>query len=542
MAAKITLLKAQAAAAAAAAAAAQAALALAQAEADAEAEAAAAGEVPPPPPMVAKGDAPPPPSVVVQPPPPAPQSVEAGNDGPSLARGSGADGAPASSEGPPGGSRLATTGGGGAPASSAGPHGGSRLATTVGGNGGEAGNALPYQYVVRIDKPEKHNAVQCRNCNGWLNAFRFAFSYAEDAVNQQQLVTDPVVPDKKWWYKCVHCYALEHSVGLDDAMKDLMARRGAHAEKRVSAFKEARQHVVTEITFGAAAELLPDGLSGKKLKKMAVLGREQLVALFAPWAQAIRLKLLSLEETDAMVQEHKKLVLQLGEAMKSGSVGDVVNDISAKIDNLEAQITAAEHQAFKSSPQQTEYLVACEYSDEFVRISATVYLRSWYICSCGAAISSKSWKQLHPEFSNGAMGSYVPGQRWYCLCCPRRYRPRMGCLTELRLEHQIYWSMATIPPKDVQDIRGLTVEGELELQARESGQPMKSPDELYRSMMQYRPVTGSILRAATVADLQEPGAADAAALAEMVAILTPEGRDVLKAAPLFPWMQMFNWA
>ena len=249
-----------------------------------------------------------------------------------------------------------------------------------------------------------------------------------------------------------------------------------------------------------------------------------------------------------MVCQHRDLVLRLGTIMRdSGSTGEV-ESLMKDIDEVEGLLEKLEApKAFqKEGPErQLQYLVASEYQDEYISLyEGRMYFRAWYMCSCGACISSKSWRQLHPEFEGGStLGTWKAGQRWYCVCCSKRYRPRMGMLTELKMNDQVFWSLASVPPRDLLDIQGLALEADLRAQAAARGsEAILSPEDLHRSIVQCRPIVGSILRAATPADFWDPSQGGAALAASRVAVMTPAGRQLLEGSPMFPWLQMFNWA
>ena len=409
-------------------------------------------------------------------------------------------------------------------------------------------------YIAKPQKPappddgqKRAEPVQRAVCKGWLRAQRFAMSVWV-VVHTQDTVTDD--PDSGYWqYFCGACWAEKQ--GLGNEADGIMAIRQSQirgSTKRAKDYTENKKFVQENIVFGCSSTISADNVSNRQVKRLAVVPRETLMKLFAPWGQWIRLVGARLEQTHELVVKHEKLVKRIGEAMCNSSLASELDEILQEVDSVEEQLSGLERPlAFDQHdvPTQQDFLIAVEYMDEYINMGNNMYFRAWYTCSCGAAISSKSWRTLYTEFTADASspsgvlarGTYRTGQRWYCLCCPRRYRPKMGMVTEMRLGSTLYWSLASIPPKDVQCIKGLSVEAEIQL----SGQAV-TPEQLYRSITQYRPVTGSILRPATLSDLHDPTAPDAGEVVNMVAMITPEGRSVLEGTPMFPWMQMFNWA
>ena len=139
------------------------------------------------------------------------------------------------------------------------------------------------------DTPTGTNSVQCCSCKKWIRAFRFGFNWKEQNKDMQMTVDDPVTPDFFYKHQCIECYRMEKNVDFPTAMSDLLSQRSSRHSKRSGEFKENRERVMQEITFGASAAVV-DGMSGKQIKKLATLPRESLSKLFAPWAQFIRMK------------------------------------------------------------------------------------------------------------------------------------------------------------------------------------------------------------------------------------------------------------
>jgi hypothetical protein len=153
--------------------------------------------------------------------------------------------------------------------------------------------------------------------------------------------------------------------------------------------------------------------------------------------------------------------------------------------------------------------------------NGAMHMRSWYLCERGGCLSSKSWTTVFPDLQDN---QYRKGQRYYCFFCNRRYRPNMGQLVETKLKSGIYWALAAMPPKEIEDLRAMAVEQDFKDKAIE----MPTPLELYNSIKQYVPITWQgILRPAQHSDIWYPqNSKDASTVVTMCSMLTPQGRAV----------------
>lgn len=104
----------------------------------------------------------------------------------------------------------------------------------------------------------------------------------------------------------------------------------------------------------------------------------------------------------------------------------------------------------------------------------------------------------------------------------------MGQLVEFALNGaaEVCWSLATIPPPAIEDLRAMVQEEQL---------APRTPQALLNAIEQHVPVTGSILRVATRADLYDPSAADWEESLQGMCFLKPEARALLQQRPFFDW-------
>ncbi|MFM7984160.1 MAG: hypothetical protein ACKPKO_33025, partial [Candidatus Fonsibacter sp.] len=176
---------------------------------------------------------------------------------------------------------------------------------------------------------------------------------------------------------------------------------------------------------------------------------------------------------------------------------------------------------------QMEFIRVASYADEWFS-HENLYLRSWYMCWCGACISSKVWTRRF-------MTPWQKKQKWYFCLCSREYKHAFGQLVESRVRGQIEsaFSLASVPPNPIEDIRAKGLELKLK---------PETPADLYNALKQYKPTTGSILREARADEVWCcPEHMTVSDCASLVSVLTPEGRTAVEANPPFNWYQIFNW-
>ena len=152
------------------------------------------------------------------------------------------------------------------------------------------------------------------------------------------------------------------------------------------------------------------------------------------------------------------------------------------------------------------------------------YMRSWYVCSCGCVMSSKTWRRFKGQL-------VTTGQRWYCraVWCGKRYKVVMGQLMECNFDGTHYWSLASIPPADVEDLRARS----LELSTSYS-----TPQALFEGLEKFKPLmsesTAEMIRPALASEVDSPTEEEL----PYIFFLTEMGRQLLSQQPLFSWEQL----
>ena len=261
------------------------------------------------------------------------------------------------------------------------------------------------------------------------------------------------------------------------------------------------------------------------------------MTLVAPVAKIIRAKVSQLEGLGAVLDRHRDLVAHLGEQIKSGASEEITEKILQDIAALEQDVEAlARPQAFKSHSVevQAQFLAVAEFDDEWFSFgsaggAASLYMRSWYLCWCGAAISSKVWARRF-------VTPWQKRQKYYCCLCQRVYKHSFGQVVEAKLtpNSQPSFALAEVPPKPIEDIRASGLELKLK---------PETPMDLYEALSQFRPTVGAVFRPATEGEVWlPPSHMTKKETAELVSVLTPAGKAALEANPPFNWYQIFNWA
>ena len=386
--------------------------------------------------------------------------------------------------------------------------------------------------------------VQCKDCQLYLKKFEYAWQIKTVQGQVQEFMQDPV-EETKWVYQCAACLSIELGITHEEAIEMIVKNKTDWGRKRALEFRENKANVqdVFMMVGGDPSACTKKDMK-KQMRNMCMIPRQDFVLLFAPWSTFIRIKNARLEKHADLMDKYNELVSQVSSVAKC--IGDGTMPEGA-FDQLHAQLTAMEDKleelerpiAFedKGIDMQKAYLIATEYMDEWINVgNGAMYMRSWYLCECGACLSSKSWVTLFPELQDN---EWRKGQRYYCVFCNRRYRPKMGQLVETKLKSGIYWALARMPPKEIEDLRAMAVEQDFKDQKID----IPTPLELYNSIKQYVPVTGQgILRPAQHSDIWYPqNSKDPSKLLTMCSMLTPEGRKVLQTAPLFNWMQILNF-
>ena len=159
-----------------------------------------------------------------------------------------------------------------------------------------------------------------------------------------------------------------------------------------------------------------------------------------------------------------------------------------------------------------------------------VYLRSWYLCTCGAAISSKVWEKRFAV-------AWQKRQRYYCCLCHRQYKHSFGQVVETKLESggEPCFALAAVPPEPLEDVRA---------RGHELSIKPATPQALYDALAQYKPTTaeGGVFRPCSPAEVwNQPDKMTKEEAAALISVLTPEGKRCLEQVPVFNWFQVFNW-
>ena len=379
-------------------------------------------------------------------------------------------------------------------------------------------------YIAKPQKPappddgqKRTEPVQCGKCHGWLRAQRYSMSVW--VVTHTQVTSEDLPDEGHWQYFCGACWAQKQ--GLDDEMQGILAIRQSQIRapsKRSEQFREAVRNVQEEFPMVC--------VSSKAVKRLA---RTSFVNLFKPWAAVIAAERASARMTAELVSRHDNLRKSITEAMNNGKM-DLIPGLLSECEKLEGEIIRSEvPQAFSQKPDQSDWLVACTYADEWVR-SSVGFMRSYYLCKCGCCMSSKTWKRMKPDLA-------ASKQRWYCraMGCNRRFFTSFGQMVEVSMNGEHYWSLASIPPDRVEKIRARAIE---------LSTAATSAQEVFNTMAQFRPMmsrgTDAIIRQASAADLQDPDSMTAEEI-QHVWFLTPQGRQILEQAPLFNWQQVINF-
>ena len=358
--------------------------------------------------------------------------------------------------------------------------------------------------------------VSCSVCHRWTRSFKFMLS--------EKVYDDAGSEAYTWFRRCMICLSKDKNISMGDSYMQIAQQRTRWDRERSKTFQENKEKLVQDFSFTG---------SNRQLK---LLSRSKLTELFRPWASFIRAKVEQIELSTGLLEQLgncmgkvSQLITKVASGGKAGMAEheSELNTLLQQSQELESKVLeAGKRMAFKSKGDPAlinSFQMASEFQDSWIETSAGRF-RSWYVCSCGAATSSKAWKRRHSDHA-------ATKQRYYCICCARKYRTTMGQIVEVEMGGLTMWSRAEIPPDSLEDIRGLASEAR--------GVP-NCPKEWFEALTQFTPTTGTIFRRAEMTDLYDPGAADAPALLGSFAMLTPSGKAVLDARPMFPWNQLLT--
>ena len=370
-----------------------------------------------------------------------------------------------------------------------------------------------------------------------MKKFEYAWQIKVIQGQVQESKQEPL-EEIHWVYQCAACLSIELGITHEEAVEMIVKTKTDWGRKRALEFRESKANVQEVFIMVGGDPLASKKDMYRQTRNMCMISRKEFILLFAPWSALIRIQNARLEKHADLMDKYNVLVSQVSSVAKC--IGDGTMPEGA-FDQLHAQLAAMEDQleelerpiAFEDNDidMQKAYLIAVEYMDEWVSVgNGAMYMRSWYLCERGACLSSKSWSTLSPELQGD---QWRKAQRYYCVFCNRRYRPKMGQLVETKLKSGIYWASAAMPPKEIEDLRAMAVEQDFKDQKID----IPTPLELYNSIKQYVPVTGQgILRPAQYSDIWYPqNGKGPTTLVTMRSMLTPDGRRLLQNSTSLQW-------
>lgn len=376
-------------------------------------------------------------------------------------------------------------------------------------------------YQVTWEKPQKGHPVQCKDCGGWLRAFKFSMNLAVVTGFQETSKDDPELEKRTWHHQCAQCLSWEKDVSFGEAISQILGQTTKRERSRCRNYTEGRTIIQEQFPWLCTSS-----------KSRRNLARGSFLKLFSPWAALIRAKNAQLDTQSALVQEIEDLRCSVVNMLNNEYDDELMKDTLRRIDELEVKLAENGRMlAFREHDEETQkqFLVVAEFEDEWLNWGG-MRLRSWYKCTCGLVYSSKSWQRLHDDVQ-------ATGQRYYCRgweCNGRRYKQTFGQLAEFVVDGNTYYSYAPMPPKDIEDIRARSLE---------LSRKPKTPKNLWDSIVQYMPQPGasgqSIIRPAVLSDFWA-GAPGAEEMLKYTCKVTEEGNRLLSALPEFNWHQIHN--
>jgi hypothetical protein len=330
----------------------------------------------------------------------------------------------------------------------------------------------------------------------------------------QETSSDPV-ESKIWHYICLCCKAKEWGMDLISAKARMVEEDQMTQDKlrRAGNYRQARDHVQQEFQL----------VDGDK-KTLRTLTLDLLTTLMAPLATFIARKAKAMEAMEADNVRLRELTAQL----KVAKTGAESMRLMEQIEKLQAEeyLVAFKDKA-RDVEHQKEFIFAASYSDEWTCIPGVGAIRSWYVCRAGSPqcctlMLSKVWRTLHESAT-------ATGQRWYCTACNARYKAGWGQLVEISVvmrdgSKQSSFGRAPVPDFDIEDVR-----------AQAYDLPgVNDVETVFNMAKQAHPTTGSIVRAATGADMWSNPAASTFGVYKVLSV------ELLDQLPEWDWYQMFN--
>ena len=331
---------------------------------------------------------------------------------------------------------------------------------------------MGYYHASKTPVGGEDEGTSCDACGGFLRHWRYTKSTA-----------DPERPGV-WTHKCAACHAAARDISFEDAVMEIVGQRTKREKKRSAEFRNARDNVQAVFEFVG---------SNKEVKRLA---RSSFSRLVGPVAEILKMKVLQMAGVDELIERHSDLLRRLGEQIRLRANADITDGLLVDLAILEAEIKlASAPTAFAKHGEtvQAEFQGASTFSDEwfsFEEGSVTLYLRSWYICHCGAAISSKVWQRRLAT-------PWAKKQRYYCICCGRVYRHSFGQVVECKVTaaSEPSFALAAVPPQPLEDVRATGFELKLN---------PASPTDLYNALQMYKPSQGTVFRPCQPAEVTCP--------------------------------------
>jgi hypothetical protein len=257
--------------------------------------------------------------------------------------------------------------------------------------------------------------------------------------------------------------------------------------------------------------------------------------LFSEFAEMVQRKLKWMQAREDQLGEHASLLRDFKAA------GDAKTALSLmdKLDALGLSIVSMKPLAFAGQARQAEFMAAAQYADEWVRKTTKTggvsSFRAFYVCGaggsspCNTITSSKVWHRHNPSTTSTA-------QSWYCPACGAGFKARFGMMVQIVKflgtdQEEDFACRAEIPPKEVEDLRAMYLEGKLR---------PSSPEELYSAIPTTLPsVSSGVFRKARPQEIYYPSPDSGNDPTHGVYKVVDSG--VFESLPKFSWWQIFNF-
>ena len=272
-------------------------------------------------------------------------------------------------------------------------------------------------------------------------------------------------------------------------------------------------------------------------KKMKALAYDMVAKIFKPMVTSIMKKLVVMKKRSELIGDARKLADELAACTDTAKATELLKKLEATQDDIyEASKPLAFRERAKDEAEQFRYFMASTYGDMWSEIRGPKgellgSFCSWFLCmagvgwggKCATAIASKRWETMLAD-------PLATGQRWFCLCCPARYRPKYGMLVQLAIRNSqtgnidYFYALSDVPD-DEQDIKALHLE---------STYNPSSPEALFDALPEVLPAVTSMVRQATAEELK--------AGCDPTGVFKVTGIDALIQCPRWNWKQLYNFA